>query len=87
MKSYLRCFDLCFLGLLFWWKLLRCFFLCFKCLEFFHKKKKNKNYPNNLNIYTTHISFFSLVWTKEYGFSEKVFFKKAILKYLVVKLW
>ena len=50
MKSYLRCFYLCFLGLLFWWKLLR-----------WLKKNKNKNCPNNLNIYTTPIAV-SQLW-------------------------
>ena len=39
------------------WMLLRCFSLCYKCLKFLRKKNKNKNCPNNLNIYTTTTAF------------------------------
>ena len=55
-KSYLRCFCLCLSSLFVLMKVTwHAFCLCFKCLEFllYKKKKKIKNCPDSLNIYTT----------------------------------
>ena len=63
--------------------LLRCFCLCFKCLKYLSWKNKNKNCPNNLNIYTTSIYQF---WNGDLN-KFILLLRKAVYLYEDMDIW